>query len=68
MNGILSEEALADLLSQVACFELMSPSKEPIESLIHLCFDRISSLGLNLESAQSCVNSTVDSFSEKSHN
>lgn len=37
VNEILLEEALTDLLSQVACFEL-------------------------LESAQSCVNSAIDSF------
>lgn len=62
VNEILLEEALTDLLSQVACFELMSPSKELTESLIHLCVNRISSLGLKLESAQSCVNSAIDSF------
>lgn len=62
VNEILLEEALTDLLSQVACFELMSPSKELTESLIHLRVNRISSLGLKLESAQSCVNSAIDSF------
>lgn len=67
VNEILLEEALTDLLSQVACFELMSPSKELIESLIHLRVNRISSLGLKLESAQSCVNSAIDSFFQRIH-